>query len=116
MSGIFKARTNRILMNRGDSASFPLEISYPDGRQFVPDESIGEAVTFTVRKGPKAENFPVLIQKNVEGTRIEIEPEDTRELEYGSFLFDVEVIWQDGEELETKTVIIGQFCVLTEVT
>ena len=111
-----KARTNRILVNRGDSASFPLEISYPDGRQFIPDSEKGEKITFTVRKGPKAENFPTIIQKNVDGTRIEIEPEDTQEMEYGSYLFDVEVIWMDGEELETKTVIIGQFCVLTEVT
>ena len=116
MSDIKRMTSARITVNRGDSASVPLEITYPDGSQFIPDELAGEKITFTVRSAPKSDENEVLIQKNVTGTRIEIEPEDTQELEYGSYIFDVEVVWMKDEELETKTVIIGQLAVLAEVT
>ena len=116
MAKIMRKSGVSIGVTRGDSASFPLNITRADGSQFIPEESKGEQVTFTVRNGPKSEEYPPLIQKNITGTRIELEPEDTAELEYGSYIFDVEVKYMDDEELETKTVIIGQFNVTAEVT
>ena len=116
MDSIKRAQTNRLIATRSDSASFPLTITRMDGTVFFPDAEEGEKVTFTVRKGPKTEENSVLIQKNVTGTRIELEPEDTREMEYGSYMFDVEVVWMENNELETTTLIIGQFCVMPEVT
>jgi len=80
---VYKTTENRIYINRGDSATFPLTLTKADGTQFLPDSNVGEKVTFTVRSGPKSENYPVLIQKNITGTRIEINPEDTAALDYG---------------------------------
>ena len=115
MGEILKASTVKISLNRGDSASFPLSLTKADGSRFLPDKAKGEKVTFTVRQGPKSEEYPVIIQKDITGTRIEIEPEDTRDMDYGSYIFDIEAVWL-GEELETETVIIGQLNVLAEVT
>ena len=115
MAKVLTKNSVSVYVTRGDSATFPLDITRADGGQFLPDEAKGERITFTVRSGPKSEEYPPLIQKNITGTRIELEPEDTAELEYGSYIFDVEVKYMD-EELETKTVIIGQFNVTAEVT
>ena len=115
MGKIMNKNSVSIAVNRGDSANFPLEITRADGSQFIPDETAGEQLTFTVRQGHKAEKFPILIQKKITGTRIEVEPEDTENLEYGSYIFDIEAKYME-DELETKTVIIGQFNVLVEVT
>ena len=112
---MFKTANDKLYITRGDSATFPLTLTKVDGSPFIPDSSIGEKVTFTVRNGPKSDEYPVLIQKEITGTRIELEPEDTADMEYGSYIFDIEALWMD-RELETKTVIVGQFNVLAEVT
>ena len=117
MANVLRAQTNRLLVTRADSASFPLTINKLDGENFVPDKTKGEKVTFTVRQGPKSDEYPVIIQKDIAGTRIDIEPADTEGMEYGSYFFDVEVVWVDDDgELSTQTVIKGQFVVLTEAT
>jgi hypothetical protein len=115
MAKILNKSAVAVSVTRGDSATFPLTLTKADGTQFIPDSTKGEKITFTVRQGPKSENYPVLIQKDVTGTRIEIDPADTENLEYGAYIFDVEAVWME-EELETKTVIIGQFNVYAEVS
>ena len=117
MNNVLRAQTNRLLVTKADSASFPLTINYLDGTNFIPDPAKGEKVTFTVRKGPKSEEYPVIMQKDIPGTRIDFEPADTREMDYGSYFFDIEAVWTDDNgELATQTVIKGQFVVLVEAT
>lgn len=117
MSNVLRAQTNRLLVTRADSASFPLTINKLDGTNFIPEKTKGEKVTFTVRNGPKADEYPVLIQKDITGTRIDLEPADTQEMDYGSYFFDIEAVWTDDDgELATQTVIKGQFVVLVEAT
>ena len=115
MAKVLRKNSVSVYVTRGDSANFPLNITRADGSQFIPDVTKGEQIIFTVRSGPKSEEYPPLIQKNITGTRIEIEPEDTENLDYGAYIFDVEVKYMD-EELETKTVIVGQLNVTAEVT
>ena len=115
MAKILNKASVNVSVTRGDSASIPLTVTKADGSQFMPDSTAGEKITFTVRQGAKGEDYPALIQKDITGTRIEIEPEDTENLDYGSYIFDVEVKYME-DELETKTVIIGQFNVMAEVT
>lgn len=74
---------NRVVLTRGDSCAFDVEIKTDSGETYVPTE--GDVITFTMKKDSKTSN--VLIKKT--GTTIVFNPEDTCKLKYGNYLYDV---------------------------
>lgn len=75
--------SNVITLTRGDTCAFDVEIKTDSGQTYTPQE--GDVITFTVKKDTKTAD--VIIQKI--GTTIVLNPIDTKNLKYGSYLYDV---------------------------
>lgn len=92
---MYKVNENgSIEMIRGDSAEFDIQVMTEDidGEpvEYVLQE--GDILTFTVKKSTKSEE--TLIQKT--GPHILILPEDTQELSYKTYKYDVQLTMADG--------------------
>ena len=86
-NSMYKIRNNQIFLTRGDSASLVLDIKDDDGNEYTPSKQ--DTVTFTVKKSPY--NKKVVIQHTFSNNEILISSEDTANLEYGDYLYDVEL-------------------------
>ena len=97
-----------ITLTRGDFCSFHVDILDASGNDYELQE--GDVVYFTVKQSTKSEQ--VLIQKT--GVDIEIEPEDTQNLQYGSYVYDVQLTYANGR----NDTFIGpaDFVITEEVT
>lgn len=89
---MFRIFKNKIFLTRGDSAIFTLSITENDGNEYTPQD--GDEITFTVKAN--TETRDILIQKDASSGKIEIQPEDTENLEYGSYVYDVQLKKADG--------------------
>lgn len=99
---------NKIKLTRGDYACFDIEIYDYDDTPYVPEA--GDVVTFTVKRSVSAKDH--LIQK--EGTTVEILGEDTEELNYGRYYYDVQLTHANGHR--DTFITPTEFYVTEEVT
>lgn len=81
---------NRVVLTRGDSCAFDVEIKTDSGEIYTPTAS--DVITFTMKKDSKTAE--VLIKKT--GISIVFNPEDTRPLKYGNYLYDVTLTTAGG--------------------
>lgn len=82
-----------------------------------------EKMFFTVKESYYSENF--LFQKRLNETIIydeinnqysfTIYPEDTDNLDYGTYVFDIEII-NDKNDKDVQTILLGKLKILEEVT
>lgn len=81
---------NTIKITRGDSLNIQVELTDNNGYPYVPVE--GDQVWFTVKKSAAAED--VLIRKGIstETLNLEIVESDTRNLAFGDYKYEIEVI------------------------
>lgn len=80
-----------ISLTRGDTGY--LELALKNGEQ---DWEVGDTVTLSVKKDIDSEDY--LLQKQGQaGQVIIIYPEDTRDLEYGRYVYDIQVNTVLGE-------------------
>ena len=103
-------------MPRGDirPVSFTVNSTFQNDLEF-------DNIYFTVKKNYKAREM--LLQKTLLSGEIEymgnsvyqfvIEPKDTNSMEYGSYVFDIEVV---SEELHIKQTFLGTLTLTQEVT
>lgn len=84
------AKGPTITITRGDTASFSISITDASGAAYEPQE--GDTVTFTVKKSTKTDD--ILIQKT--GTAVQLEHEDTADLKYGTYVYDVQLTYASG--------------------
>jgi len=99
---------NSMEIIRGDSGIFTVELTDSEDVPYEVQE--GDQIIFTVKENTSSED--PLIQKR--GQVIEIEPEDTQDLEYGKYVYDVQFIYESGF---TDTIIPpSPFIVDEEVT
>lgn len=107
---MYKINNNRISLTRGDSAEVELVITDEDGREYTPQ--IGDQILFTVKADTRTKN--VLFQKAFSDGYITINPADTEDLEYGKYVYDVQLKMATGEV--TTIITPSTFKVLEEVT
>lgn len=106
---MFRVINNNISIIRGDSATITLSITDANGEAYtiLPTDS----VTMMVRKTPTSE---VVMSKTFTDGTLNIAPADTSSLPCGNYVYDVQLVHQDGW---TDTIIpIHQFNIMQEVT
>ena len=107
---------NTISMIRGDSESLTIRCQEPDGDAHPFQE--GDKVYFTIKKSEYTQ--VKLFQKVVtafgeEGeAQVEISPEDTREMDFGVYRYDVQLTDREGRV--TTILPPGDFILCGEVT
>ena len=102
-------KTNKILLTKGDNASFKVNIIEANGqiRQLFDDD----VITLTVRK---TANSDVAFTKTAENGVINIVPTDTKSLAAGTYVYDIQLTTFGGN---IYTVIpISYFEIEQEVT
>lgn len=104
-----------LAMIRGDSESITLSLK--DGEAVVPFVT-GDTVYFTVKRSAIVDEIvlqKIVTEFNEDGNCIiEIAPDDTKDLEFRSYVYDIQLNRFDG----TVTTIVpcSKFTVLQEVT
>lgn len=107
---MFKIIGNTINITRGDTGLFTLNITDGSGQ---PYDYSNDTVIFTVKSNVYTTDH--LIQKTVRyGEIVTIQPEDTSNLCYGEYWYDVQVTTQSG--IVDTVITPSKFIVRTEVT
>lgn len=106
---------NIIRLTRGDSAYIDVELEMPTGGTYSPDEN--DEILFTLRKSnyPKknAADTDYALQKRLENNQLKLRPEDTKDLPYGNYIFDMEIRYNSGD---VETFLSGMLVLLPEVS
>lgn len=82
---------NTIHLTRGDSAVLLLKIRKDDGTDY--ELQAGDSVLFTMKKS--VYDTAVIIQKKLTDGAIKLNPDDTKNLQYGTYYYDVELTQSD---------------------
>lgn len=118
MNKCTKTEGPAISMIRGDSATFHFHREDADGAVITEAPS---AIFFTVKGSFDDDGF--VLQKTLDDMTIDsayeyhftILPVDTNELEFGDYVYDLEVIRDDSAN-DKQTIAKGSFVLETEVT
>lgn len=114
---------NNLTFTRGDTKILNIHVSDENGSPYAP--APGDKITLTVRK--KSDKGELVIQKTTgdadvaitaTGWEIIIQPSDTSGLEYSSYVYDIEVVLEDGYVqtiIPISTLTLGKEVTYTEV-
>lgn len=94
---MLRIKGNSIYLTRGDTAVFTLTVYYPGSgkEEYVPQD--GDVIYFTVRAEAKQKDeTDYVIQKIFDGGSITILPSDTKDLDYGDYVYDVQITTAEG--------------------
>lgn len=107
---MFSVHDNNIAMIRGDSGIFKIDVTYVAGNAVALDDN--DVLTFTLRRATRSPT--IVLQKTITDGMLTIHPEDTEKMEFGMYVYDVELKRADGY---VDTIISPhEFLVLEEVT
>ena len=80
--------TNDIILTRGDTLSFHVAIMV-DGEEYTPES--GDVIRFAMKENEN-DTEPYLRQELDHATmNVVLDPEDTKELDYGTYRYDIEI-------------------------
>lgn len=107
---MFRVNDNNIALIRGDSGVFTVTVTDTSGGVVALNDT--DVLTFTVRRTVR--NPAIVLQKTITDGVLSISPADTEALQFGGYVYDVELKRADGY---VDTIIPPhEFCVLEEVT
>ena len=92
---MFYISGDTITLTRGDTLKARIQVSYDNGREYIPRE--GDKIRFAMKKDYK--DTQVLIEKdvNTETMELVLHPEDTKSLDFGSYVYDLQLTTEDDE-------------------
>lgn len=90
---MLKVENNTIYLTRGDSANLNVEIINDAGDIYTLED--GDVCEFTVKKYTTSNE--VILKKQITNGEMKINPDDTRNLDYGIYYYDVQVTMKNGD-------------------
>lgn len=101
---------NAVILTRGDNADIIVNITDGNGDPYTPAE--GDVILFTMKRN--CETSDIILQKTLVNSVISLDHDDTKDLKYGKYYFDVQLTNVSGE---VYTVITPhEFIIDKEVT
>ena len=91
----FKVKNNTIYLTRGDTFKAQVTISNPDGSVYTPVE--GDTIRFALKENVEDEECLILRDIPIDTMLLVINPEDTKGLEFGSYVYDVQLTKANGD-------------------
>ena len=91
---MFKIDGTYITLTRGDTFKCEVKIYTAEGEEYIPAE--GDIIRFAMKK-TAYDRIP-LIKKTIshEDMLLEINPEDTQNLDFGTYIYDIQITLEDG--------------------
>lgn len=85
---------NTVELTRGDTARLSVTVTNDDGEEY----DIQDTDTLTLSMKKKVKDSEVLVTKSVIGSNVfHIKPEDTSGLQFGTYVYDVQINTADGD-------------------
>ncbi len=88
-------KTMAISMTRGDTLRAILTLSYNDGTAYEPHE--GDSIRMAVKKTYGDSEALLVKQIPTDTMLLHIEPEDTKDMAFGGYVYDIELTTFDGD-------------------
>lgn len=85
--------TSKIVLTKGDDASLYLAVSYVDGEEYKLKDD--DSICMTVRKNANDEDVAIYVEGH--GDYFTFKPEDTKQLEPGLYVYDVQLTTGAGK-------------------
>ena len=89
-----KVTNSTIIMTRGDTCRIKLVLTDSDGNEFVPNE--GDVIRFAAKKKYSDSEASIFIIVPNDTLILEIKPEDTKNLDFGTYVYDLQITFADG--------------------
>lgn len=91
----FKVKRNIIFLTRGDTFKATLTINNPDGSVYTPVE--GDKIRFALKENVEDEECLILRDIPIDTMLLVLYPEDTKSLEFGSYVYDIQLTKANGD-------------------
>ena len=91
----FRVRNNTIYLTRGDTFKATITINYPDGSVYTPKE--GDSIRFAMKADVEDTECLILRDIPIDTMLLVINPQDTKELEFGSYVYDIQHTKANGD-------------------
>lgn len=107
MSYSINSKNNVITLTRGDTFICDVKIRTQDGDPYTPVE--GDNIRFALKHDTKKEEEPLILKEiPIYTMQLRLEPDDTKDLQFGVYYYDIEIIRADGivDTFITKTALI----------
>jgi hypothetical protein len=91
----FKVKNNTIFLTRGDTFKAKITITYPNGTVYTPKE--GDSIRFALKEDVEDKECLILRNIPIDTMLLVINPEDTKELEFGSYVYDLQLTKANGD-------------------
>lgn len=103
-------KDNNISLTRGDTCTFNIDLVDADGNPYVTHE--GDTMRFAMAKNYGTNN--PLVNKNipVDTLIFKLDPQDTKELEFGQYVYDIQFTDHNGD---VSTILLGRITLTKEV-
>lgn len=90
----YRVSGTTIVMTRGDTMIAPIFISDSNGDPYIPSD--GDQIRFAM-KASYSDSSPVLKKEiPIHTMTLTIEPEDTKHLEFGNYVYDIQLTTAEG--------------------
>lgn len=89
-----KVSNNKITMTRGDTCRIKLSLTDSEGNEFVPDD--GDVIRFAAKQRYTDSEPIIFITVPNDTLVLEIKPEDTKNLNFGTYVYDMQITFADG--------------------
>lgn len=106
---MLKISGTRIELTRGDTMRVHIDLTYQSGTAYTP--AAGDSIRFAMKKRYKDETCVILKDIPIATMILELDPEDTKDLGYGEYVYDIQMTFANGD---IDTFIDKAMFVLTE--
>lgn len=89
-----KVSNTKITMTRGDTCKIQLFLSNDNGEPYTPDEN--DVIRFAAKSSYSDQEPVIYITIPNDTLLLEIRPEDTKELPFGTYVYDMQITFADG--------------------
>lgn len=99
-------KNNTIKLTRGDTFVCDIKMTKQDGYPYDPEE--GDTIRFAMKSAVKDKEPLVLKEIPTDTMQLMLNPEDTKELPFGTYWYDIELTKANGmvDTFVTKSVLV----------
>lgn len=91
----FKVKNTNIYLTRGDTFKAKITITNPDGTIYTPQE--GDQIRFAMKEDVNDEECLIWRNIPIDTMILELVPGDTKELDYGTYVYDIQLTKANGD-------------------